>query len=193
MSKVNFPTLKEENSVTYLSNGSLSVGDIVDFIAEGGLEATFRYNDQDRKFVLANNPEEHYLDIEGEWFRKLAFGQFAAKRKTPSGFDYGYRYDLWLSPDKIFVSREEAERFEKFGPKKDNHTAQHRSSQEIVKDGRKQGRDNYEIAAMIDGELTGVARLTNREVGILLPANPGASVEKDTERKQGYRLRKKAS
>lgn len=171
MSKVDFPPLKEENNIIYLSKGNLSVEDIVDFIAEGGLEATFRYNDQDCKFVLANNPEEHYLDIEGEWFRKLSFNQFAEakKQKTSGSFDCSYRYDLWLSPDKIFVSREEAERFVKFGPRKEDAT-QFRTPQKIVQEGRNRGGRppvllteaiTYAYQALLDQGNTEVLRKGN--------------------------------
>ncbi|MBW2185709.1 MAG: hypothetical protein JRG71_04655 [Deltaproteobacteria bacterium] len=123
MGKVDFPILCKKNSIMDLSEGNLSVERIIDFIAEGGLEATFRYNDQDHKFVLANNPVEHYPDIECEWFLERGFDEAEEKYKTSSGFYYGYRRDLWLSPDKIFVSREEAERFEKLGPLNGDATA----------------------------------------------------------------------
>ena len=120
MGKVDFPLLKKKNSIEYLGKGNLPVDDIVDFIADDELEATFFCGDREYRFVLADNPDKHYSDIEDEWFRELAFHQYADEREKPNGFAHDYRHNLWLSPDKIFVSREEAERFQKFGARKDD-------------------------------------------------------------------------
>lgn len=63
--------------------------------------------------------------------------------------------------------------------------------EQIIERERKSGKNDYEIAATIDAEWTGRDRLSNREIGQLLPANPGTNIEPTSQEKRGKRLRKK--
>ena len=86
---------------------------------------------------------------------------------------------------QLVVKTSEIEKFEK------NYIFTRLTPEKIVERERKAGKNAEQIASVIDSEYKGSDHLTNDEMGLLLPANPGTSISKASSEQRGKRLRGK--